>query len=184
MGDIESEHPWRDKETLERLYKQEKLSTPEVAEKLDCSQNTVLKWLNKFEIETRLVGSGKKEQMYQNEEKLKKFYIEKEYSLKEMAILFNCSGPTILNWLNKFNIETRDPNNSNGVCVTKRNGYQSVNIYDETEIGLHRLRMLEDHSLEELEGMHVHHKNENKIDNRKENLELMTPEEHRRHHNP
>lgn len=32
--------------------------------------------------------------------------------------------------------------------------------------------------------MHVHHKNHNKLDNRPENLELLTPSEHSREHTP
>ena len=52
MGDIESEHPWRDKEKLEELYVEEELSGVEIAEKFECGKSAIYRWLNKFEIET------------------------------------------------------------------------------------------------------------------------------------
>lgn len=33
-----------------------------------------------------------------------------------------------------------------------------------------------------IKGLHVHHKNKNKLDNRKENLELLTEKEHKKVH--
>lgn len=43
-------------------------------------------------------------------------------------------------------------------------------------------KVLHDAGIEVPEGCHVHHKNEDKTDNRVENLEVLTAQEHTRHH--
>ena len=50
--------PWRDKETLYRLYIEEELSLQEVAEKLGCDDRTVRDWMKKHEIPTRSVSES------------------------------------------------------------------------------------------------------------------------------
>jgi transcriptional regulator with XRE-family HTH domain len=45
--------PWRDAETLERLYIAEELTTREIADRLGCTNGTVSKWLNHHDIPTR-----------------------------------------------------------------------------------------------------------------------------------
>jgi len=183
MGDIESEHPWRDREKLEELYVEEGLSGIEIAEKFGCDKQTIYNWLDKFNIDVGSqtdVPQGKK---YKNKKRLKKMYQGKGMSIREIAEKFGSSYTTVRRWLNKFNIETRDQDSGNGVRVISiNNKYQRICIKGETMFGLHRLRVLEDHSLEELEDMHVHHKNGIKIDNRKENLELMDPKKHKKYH--
>lgn len=44
---------YKNEDTLRRLYQQEKLSSEDIAERLDCAPNTVLKWLRKHDIEVR-----------------------------------------------------------------------------------------------------------------------------------
>jgi len=52
MGRKKASHPkrYRDEDTLRRLYVEEGLTSREVAERLDCSQPTVVNWLKKHEI--------------------------------------------------------------------------------------------------------------------------------------
>jgi|GEM_PF-1757404 len=45
--------PWRDAETLERLYIAEGLTTREIADRLGCTNGTVSQWLNHHDIPTR-----------------------------------------------------------------------------------------------------------------------------------
>lgn len=40
--------PWRDRETLERLYVDEGLSNREIAAELECSPQTIRKWRHRF----------------------------------------------------------------------------------------------------------------------------------------
>jgi len=61
--------------------------------------------------------------------------------------------------------------------------WRSHNGENEDTVKVHRLLMtLAVDDLDELDGKDVHHKNGVKWDNRLENLELMMPAEHRRHH--
>jgi len=46
-----SDAKYKDKETLQRLYYEEGLSGRQIAEKLDCSQSTVFRWMEKFGID-------------------------------------------------------------------------------------------------------------------------------------
>lgn len=52
--------PWRDAETLRRLYVDRELKTHEVGDRLGCSKQTVSRWLNRHDIET--AGVGKRDQ--------------------------------------------------------------------------------------------------------------------------
>lgn len=48
-----TETPWRDKETLERLYWDERLTQGEVAKRLGCARRTIAEWMRRHDIETR-----------------------------------------------------------------------------------------------------------------------------------
>lgn len=50
--------PYRDKETLEKLYWVEKLSMSEIADRLDTSLTTVHYWMNEHDIERRTRNKG------------------------------------------------------------------------------------------------------------------------------
>lgn len=45
------ETPWRDKETLERLYHDEGLSQGEIADRLGTSKPTVHRWMRDLDVE-------------------------------------------------------------------------------------------------------------------------------------
>ena len=47
---------YKNKETLEQLYLNEKLSTTEIGEICDCSQSTIRYWMDKHDIDRRPVG--------------------------------------------------------------------------------------------------------------------------------
>lgn len=54
------EHPWRNKELMERLYLDEKMSHSEIAEFLDCGYGTVATWIReKHEIPTRSISEAR-----------------------------------------------------------------------------------------------------------------------------
>lgn len=59
----ETEHPWRNKETLERLYWDEGLNQQEIADRLGCWPRTIVEWMGRHEIETRK-GAPRKEYAY------------------------------------------------------------------------------------------------------------------------
>lgn len=45
--------PWRDAELVESLYRDDELSTLEIAEEFGCSSSTVTKWMDRHGIEGR-----------------------------------------------------------------------------------------------------------------------------------
>lgn len=53
---VDSQHPWRNEETLKELYSERKLTAEETATKLGCSASTIRNWLQKFGIPTREGG--------------------------------------------------------------------------------------------------------------------------------
>jgi hypothetical protein len=48
--------PWRDKDVMEYLYHDQKLSQTEMAEVLPCTESCVNKWMNRLDIEKRDIG--------------------------------------------------------------------------------------------------------------------------------
>lgn len=54
------EQPWKNKETLERLYHGEGLDQAEIADKLGCDRTTIIKWMDEFDIETDWIGDPTK----------------------------------------------------------------------------------------------------------------------------
>lgn len=52
-GEESDLYPWRDEETLHRLYVEEKMSVLQIADKLDCGTDTVYKWMDRHGIERR-----------------------------------------------------------------------------------------------------------------------------------
>lgn len=55
--------PWRDKETLEELYIEQRLTIPEVAEELECGKTTIHRWLKNHGIGRRNSG-GRRERAW------------------------------------------------------------------------------------------------------------------------
>jgi len=67
-------------------------------------------------------------------------------------------------------------------CVFKHGEYPAVSIYDK-KIHIHRLLMMYWMNRDLAEYECVHHKNGNKMDSSKENLEIMLSSEHQSKHN-
>jgi len=59
---------------------------------------------------------------------------------------------------------------------------QKTSNQENISVPVHRLLLVAEYGVDAVVGKHVHHKNEIPFDNRIENLELLDPEEHSRHH--
>ena len=57
QGGREVGGPWGDEEVLRELYVNKGMSHREIADELDCHRNTIFKWLQEFDIETRGHGA-------------------------------------------------------------------------------------------------------------------------------
>ncbi|MFB6233450.1 MAG: helix-turn-helix domain-containing protein [Haloarculaceae archaeon] len=91
--------PWRDKETLQRLYVDENLSAHDISEKLNCSKRTITNWLYKKDIKQ---PSGN--EPYHDEDKLRNLYVKEQLSAEDIAEKFGCSHLTVERWVTRHDI--------------------------------------------------------------------------------
>lgn len=60
--------------------------------------------------------------------------------------------------------------------------YETARTAENEKVRVHRLQIVAYEGMGAVDGMHVHHKSGHGLDNRPENLEVMTPAEHSRMH--
>lgn len=177
--------PWQDEEYLQELYIEEGLSAKEISqrEEMACSHATIWKWLDEY-------GIASKPKL--TEPQLRELYCGQEMGIKPLSEKLGVDTFVLREHLEKFDIETRPSKGGDDELPRLRtwaDGYERI-IYTNyghkehgmVEIRHHRLIMAMNHSLEELKGKHVHHKNHASWLNYEDNLELVTPEEHARLH--
>ncbi len=125
------------------------------------------------------------------ESKMKKMF-ESGYSQEQMAEKWGCSQSTISDWKNRHGIEM-DMKSRSGrhreipYFRTKNTGYEVVGSWNgergvSDRVYIHRLLAYLEVGIENLEEMYIHHKNRIPWDNRPDNIEVMTPEEHGKIH--
>lgn len=161
------------KDELYRLYVTEGRPMREVAGLLGVAVGSVYNYLHRFEIETKEVGKG---------------FSGKTHSEQARARISDaCKGK-------KVSAETREKismaKKQGGIGHKKKRGDGYIQVYFPDHPMSTSDGYILEHILvmEALIGRHlcenecVHHKNEVKDDNRKENLQLMTKQEHMSYH--
>jgi transcriptional regulator with XRE-family HTH domain len=124
---------------------------------------------------------------YRDKGWLLKQYVEKKLTQSEMAEKAGCGQHTISRWLRKYDINTRDKSDyiTHPFVGKHPKGYIEARCQaGETDdrVYIHRLVAVAEYGFDEVCGMDVHHKNGFGRDNRPENIELRTPEEHMSEH--
>lgn len=182
---------YKDEDWLRTRYIDEEWSAYEISKKEGISTNTVYKWLEEFDITRRPAASEiDGEAPYVDSMWLREKYVDDDRSAKEIGGMAGVDPNTIRTWLHRHGIPVDDPGRKPlpyaSYFITSA-GYPAWRSYvresrTEEQVAVHRLLMAASHSLEEMAGKQVHHKNGIRWDNRPDNLELKTPEEHARHH--
>lgn len=116
-------------------------------------------------------------------------YHEQGWTLQEIADEFGVSQKTVINRFDEFDIETR---NRGKHCRTEHANlgtwrYEMWTSYEDgkqRKVYVHRLLAVAEYGFDKVVNNHVHHKNELKWDNRPDNIELLTSQEHLREHKP
>lgn len=102
----EMEGPWRDKETLEKLYTEEKLSALEIAEKYDCNKKTIYNWLDRHNIPTR-PSTHDIDNGWRDAELMRELYVDHDMTDVEIAGKLGTLPGTITKWRLRHGIETK-----------------------------------------------------------------------------
>jgi predicted ArsR family transcriptional regulator len=182
--DLAKEHPHRDPEVLETLYFDEDLSSRQMGELLGCTKTTVLKWMDRHEIDKR---------PYEDEALLRELYHQQNMSSSEIAERFNLTAAGVRKVMRRLGIEVRDGSDASTVAGLQRpptfktnlEGYEYFRskVNGESQfVYHHRLLAAAEFGVAAVDGMEVHHENGVPWDNRPGNIELVTAEEHARLH--
>lgn len=200
VHDTDGEHPWRDRETLHRLYHGEKMSMKEVADELDCDAQTVCDWLEKLDVgsrsqdETRAIrgthNGNPKEGPHHDPEWLEERYVEDGRSLAEMGELADVAPMTIQRAMDRHGIDRRSPTHhlekETTIRTGKRTAHERISFTVDGQThyyDVHRLLAIAVFGLEAVAGKIVHHINGLSWDNRPGNFELIESQaEHARRH--
>jgi|GEM_PF-3032635 len=108
-GNNSDDKPWRDRDLLHRLYWDEWMSIRDIADELGCDHKTVARWLKRHDIERRSEGHPAADRELRDPEKLRELYWGEYLSTAEIADRYDCSRRQISYWLDKHDIQIRDP---------------------------------------------------------------------------
>lgn len=113
--------PYKDEETMRRLYVEEQLSFSDIAEKFDVGKTTIEEWLKKHGIERRDSGGKPDDAAWKDPDTLRELYIEEDLTRAEIAERLDCSMGDVRYHMEKHNIMAearpwRDPDTLRQKC--------------------------------------------------------------------
>jgi transposase-like protein len=126
------------------------------------------------------------DEQYKDRPQLRELYIDEGLTSREIAERFGISKSTVLDWLDRFDIEKR-PSKRDMVpnFRTTVGGYEEVRTVsdgDRHHVLVHRLLGVAEFGFDDVAGADVHHENGIPWDNRPENLSPMSRSDHLSHH--
>jgi len=163
---------YRDKDELRRLYVEQEMSQSEIADDYNVTQGTISKWVERHNIKRPL----------RDEQYLRQKYHDEGLSLSELADEIGCWKGSVGKAMDRFGIERRSTK-SNPSIHTNSYGHEYVSSKDDS-VYIHRLLAISEYGTETVKDRDVHHINGIPWDNRPENIEVLSREEHNREHLP
>lgn len=195
-------------DTLHELYIEKKKTQKEISDLLGVTIKTVQKYMGLHQIIGRDVNKENSllTKLNLNDEQFKNMllysYVFQKNSINKISRRLNVSARTIRKYLIKYDIPLRNHNDSNkasnsgknnhkwnGGITTHPDGYTLVKNREHPHsdprgyVYEHRLVMEEFLGRFLTSEEYVHHLNEDKTDNRIENLTILSPAEHTKMHN-
>jgi len=124
---------------------------------------------------------------WRDKQRLEKEYRENGKSSVQLAGEWDCAKQTVLNWLHKFDIQTRKENKHKPPSFhTKPSGYERWSTQHSDKhfyVYVHRLLAVSEYGYKAVVDGVVHHKNTIRWDNRPDNIDVFaTQSEHGKHH--
>lgn len=97
---------------LKKLYEIDKLSSPKIANKYNCSKNTILSLMKKYGIRARTKKETSRMIVHPMKYKISKedlecLYNKKKLSMKQIADIYKTQSSVIYNKIKKYGIKTR-----------------------------------------------------------------------------
>lgn len=99
-----AEYPWRDEQTMRRLYLEEGLTMSDIADVLGTSPSTVCTWIGKHDIPVCRRHRDSPEEL-DDPEQLRKMHVENNMSAREIGRELGCGHKTVMRRLREFDIE-------------------------------------------------------------------------------
>lgn len=181
-------------EWLYEQYHGNGLTLKEIADKCGVTGTTISEWMDRHDIERRDQQEAQKpNKPYTDKSWLQTQYVGKGRSMSDIATDCGVSAAIILKWLRRFEIDTRDANHHHRVSpvsvIFRPEGYVSIRAKCNGEIDrvyAHQLVAIangaDPYKVFSDGEWHCHHKNGIRYDNRPENIEFKTGEDHLREH--
>lgn len=130
---------------------------------------------------------------YHDAEELRRQYLDEGKPTREIAAEYGIDHKQVLYWMDIHGIDRRDAVEAKLGTIQKRpasfgmdhQGYEFwSHKHDNTRYRyrVHRLLAIAEYGIDAVQDKHVHHKNEIPWDNRPENIELLSPSDHRKRH--
>lgn len=182
---------YQDEDWLREQYTEKGRLYREIAEECGVDQTTINRWLRRFDIPCDRGGGYRttESMKYRDRDWLHEKYHGEKLSQQEIADECGSRRGTILVWLNRHDIETRD--RTDWLYLTPahfRTGDEGYERWESTlngekdHVAVHRLLAVAEYGFEAVQGKVVHHKNGVPWDNRPPNIMLMDRSEHLRRH--
>lgn len=141
MPSNKSEKPHHNEGWLREMYHEKGLTMEEVGSRAGVSSGTILYCMDKFGIERRGPAGSRDDACYKDEDWLRDHYVNKDLTAEETSEKAGCSMSTILNWLKKFEMGTRDVGGGDPNAVHKDPNWL-YEMYHERNLDTHEIAEL------------------------------------------